>query len=443
MIKPIHLTILGGGPAGLAVGYYARKNELEFKIYESKNRIGGNCITLKHKDFLFDSGAHRFHDKDEEVTKEIKFLLGEELKKINAPSQIYYKGKLIDFPLSPLNLIKNLGLVDFTKASFKLLKARFTYRENEENFKSLALRKYGKVIAESFLLNYSEKLWGLPCDELSPSISGKRLKGLNLNTFLKELILGRTAKTEHLDGSFYYPKRGYGTIVEEIGKFCGYENIVLNSSVSKICHNTKKITEIQINGKEIIEIDKVISTLPLKFLLQILEPRPPKHILKLAKTLRYRNLLLVTLFFKKESITPNASVYFPEPDFIFTRVYEPKNRSIYMSPPGKTSLVVEIPCQQEDDIWNLKIEEVIDLIKFKLIQIGWIKEEEVIDVWAGKLSHAYPILEIGYEDKIQEILDWIKNFNNLKISGRNGKFAYTHLHDMLIFGKEIIEEYIL
>ena len=92
--KPGQITILGGGLAGLAVGYYAKKKGSPFTIYEAGNQIGGNCVTIKHGDFLFDSGAHRFHDKDAEVTKEIKMLLGEDLAKVERPSHIFDNGRL-------------------------------------------------------------------------------------------------------------------------------------------------------------------------------------------------------------------------------------------------------------------------------------------------------------------------------------------------------------
>ena len=103
------ITVLAGGPAGLAVGYYARKRNLSFAIYEANDRVGGNCITLQKGDFRFDSGAHRLHDKDEEVTEEIKALMGDELHRVNAPSQIFFRGQYIDFPLSPLDLLKKIG----------------------------------------------------------------------------------------------------------------------------------------------------------------------------------------------------------------------------------------------------------------------------------------------------------------------------------------------
>ena len=233
----MHITILGGGTAGLAVGYYARKNRLPFTIYEASNRIGGNCITLKHRDFLFDSGAHRFHNKDVQVTEELKALLGDDFREISVPSQIYYNGRFIDFPLSPLNLLRNLGLYAFAKAGFELVGSKLRGCERNGNFENFALYTYGKTVANSFLLNYSEKLWGLPCNRLSSSISGRRMKGLNLKTFLKEAIFGHAAKTKHLDGSFHYPKMGFGTISEKLGEFCGKENVFKDSRITRILHN--------------------------------------------------------------------------------------------------------------------------------------------------------------------------------------------------------------
>jgi len=400
MSKPIHITILGGGPAGLAVGYYSKKNGLPFTIYEASNRIGGNAITVKHGDFLFDSGAHRFHDKDAKVTKEIKNLIGEDLKKLNVPSQIYHNGKYIDFPLSPLDLFKKLGLSTFIKAGLELVSTKVKNKEQDVSFESFTLNTYGKTIAERFLLNYSEKLWGVSCDKLSPKISGKRLKGLNLRTFLMEAIFGKRAKTEHLDGLFYYPKMGYGTIVEKLAEFCGEENICKNSRITRIFHDHTRIEAIEINGNKRIDVDEVVSTLPLPLFLKLMDPPPKKkEVLFLANELCFRNLIIVAVFLNKDSITENGSIYFPDPEFPFTRIYEPKNRSKYMCPPGKTSLCAEINCHPKSELWNMEEEKLTKQISAHFINLGWIKEEDIIDTLVTKLSHAYPILEIGFEKK--------------------------------------------
>jgi protoporphyrinogen oxidase len=434
----IHITILGGGPAGLAAGYYAKKNGIPFTIYEASGRTGGNAITLEHGDFRFDSGAHRFHDKDREVTGEIKNLLGEDLKKISVPSTIFHNERFIDFPLSPLDLLIKLGLVTFTRAGFELIITRIRNRGYNGNFRSFAVNTYGKTVSELFLLNYSEKLWGMPCDKLSPYISGKRMKGLNLRTFLKESVMGKKAKTEHLDGSFYYPENGFGTIAERLADFCGAGNIHGNSRVTGVFHDHERIRAVEINNENTVPVDHVVSTLALPHFIKLMDPPPGKEILSLIETLRFRSMIVVAFFINKDSITDNGSIYFPSIRFPFTRVYEPKNRSRSMSPPGKTSLCVEIPCFTHGTFWNMQEKELLELISSYFIKLNWFGKEDIFDSKVIKLEYAYPVLEKDCEEKVEKVFTFLKNFHNLRVSGRNGRFMYTHVHDMMRFGKEVI-----
>jgi protoporphyrinogen oxidase len=436
------LAILGGGPGGLAAGYYARKNNLPFTVYEAEDRAGGNCITLKRGEFFFDSGAHRFHDKIPDITAEVKELMGENLEKLSVPSQIYFNRKLVDFPLSPLNLLKNLGPIRFVKAGFEVIGNKLKRGGGADHFEDFALRTYGRTIANLFLLNYSEKLWGAPCNRLSPNISGKRMKGLNLKTFLKEAVLGSKAKTEHLDGSFYYPQSpGFGAVTETLEAYCGAGNIKKNSRITRVFHDDSRILAVEVNGKKRINVDRVISTLPIDRFITMLEPRPGPRIIELAGSLRFRNIVLVALFLNRESINRAATVYFPGEEFPFTRIYEPRNRNPLMSPPGKTSAVVEIPCQLGDRYWKMDDEKLINMIREKLEKTGLFQNDQVIDSMVYRMKDAYPILELGVDQKIEQIFAYLKRFENLRISGRNGRFLYTHVHDMLQFGKDIMAEY--
>jgi protoporphyrinogen oxidase len=136
-----------------------------------------------------------------------------------------------------------------------------------------------------------------------------------------------------------------------------------------------------------------------------------------------------------------ATVYFPDAAIPFTRIYEPKNRSIYMSPAGKTSLVTEIPCQHGDRVWCMKDNDLVQLILTCLVQMGLINKTEIIDALVYRLNYAYPVLEIDYEENIHKIITYLKGFNNLKLTGRNARFMYSWIHDMMRSGKEIIQEY--
>lgn len=433
------LTVLGGGPAGLAVGYYARRAGLPCTILEGAARPGGNCVTFDVDGFRFDSGAHRFHDKDPGVTADVRELLGEELRLIEVPSYIWSEGALVDFPLSPLNLMRRLGPVRFAKAGVEVLRARVGRRGVPANFEEFALATYGRTVAGRFLLNYSRKLWGLPCDRLSPDVAGKRLSGLDLKTFLTEAAGGVLARDRHLDGRFLYPRDGYGRIVERLAEECGEGVVHLDSRVTGIGHDGDRITWVEAGGRR-MEAGHVVSTLPLDLFLRLLQPALPADVVESARGMRYRNVVLAAFFLDRPGINDAGTVYFPGDEFPFTRVYEPRNRSAAMSPPGRTSLVAEIPCSAGDAAWTSDDASVLGLVQGHLERVGWIRPDEILGTAVRRMSHAYPVLETGYEARVEQVHRHLARFRNLRFSGRSGKFRYSWLHEMLRFGKDIVDE---
>jgi protoporphyrinogen oxidase len=437
-----HISILGGGMAGLAVGYFAKKRNLPVTIYEAKEHPGGNCATLRRGEFLFDLGAHRFHDKDGQITELLQKLLGADLKKIDAPSAIFHRGQFIHFPLSPFDLLKKLGYDVCLRAACQVVRAKFICGSSAENFADQAIRSYGRIIAGAFLLNYTEKLYGKTCSLLSPSVAGQRLKGLNLRTFLTEAFSRKGQTASHMEGAFYYPKQGIGAIADSLSDFCGLNNIRTGAKATKIIHNRENIQKVEINGRDLIEIEELVSTLPIDYFLKAMKPAPPATVLSALDRLKFRSLVLVAVFLDKASITPYATVYFPENRFPQTRTYEPRNRSSLMSPQGKTCLVSEIPCQRNDDVWNLDDRSIVQTIVAHLMDIRWLSESDIIDTAVVRLDYAYPILTIGHEEYLKVIMDYLSGFKNLRLSGRNATFTYSWIHNMLSSGKEIIRSYL-
>jgi protoporphyrinogen oxidase len=299
---------------------------------------------------------------------------------------------------------------------------------------------YGRTISELFLLNYSEKLWGVPCRQLSAAVSGRRLTGLNPLAIVRELMGGPGATSGHMEGRFLYPRTGYGAIVDALGSACGAANIHLNSPVEKIHHSRSNIDAISVRGQAAIPVQKVVNTLPLPVLLGLLDPAPPAEYRSLAESLRFRNLVLVAIFLDLDRVTNSASVYFPDKEFPFTRVYEPIHRSRLMAPPGKTSLCFEYPCFATDAIWQSDDEGIIDTSVGYLERLGLASRDRVIGGEVIRMSHAYPVLEAGIEDQVARALKYLSDFSNLSVVGRNGRFVYAHVHDMLRFGLEVTSQ---
>ena len=434
-----HLTILGAGIAGLAAGYYAKKAGFPFTILESGNVIGGNCRTIQHNGFSFDTGAHRFHDKDPTQTREIKSLLGDEIRQISAPSRIYHDGVFLDFPLSLPNLVRGLGFPFLFKTAFEVLRSRLAPKSREINFEEFAYRAYGKTIAEFFLLGYTHKLWGVPPHRLSPAVSGGRLKGLNLATFLREQLSNGNNGTKHLDGSFFYPSKGIQSIPDALGNSCGRDHIRTGSRITRIFHDARAIRAVEVNGRDRQETDRVISTLPLTTFLGLLDPPPPPEVACLAKKLKFRDLRICALFLNRPSVSKCASFYFPDPRFPFSRVYEPKNRSALMAPPDKTALVAEFPCGCGDTVWKASDAEILEMTRSALIRIGLIRGADILDGLVIRLGYAYPVIERQIEETIRPIFQYLGRFENLNFSGRGACFEYLHMHDLMGRGQKIID----
>ena len=430
------LTILGGGPGGLAAGFYARKLGRTFCILEGSDRTGGHCVTEERGAFRFDRGAHRFHDKDAEITAEVRTLLGDDLAHVSVGSAIYDRGRFLTFPPSPQQLLSHLGPVRFASAAAGALMAKATMPRVPRHFEGFARRAYGSSIARLFLLNYSEKLWGTPCDTLSPRVSGGRLRGLRLSTMLSRNGNG----PQHLDGAFYYPRGGYGRIVDKLAEACGPDTIRTAARVTRLTHDGHRITHVEVNGRERLAVQRVAATLPLGLSLKLLDPAPPDHIVSLANSLRFRHVVLAAWFLSRPRVTDHATVYFPDAAVPFTRVYEPLHRSAEMAPPGHTSLVAEIPCDSADAVWTADDESVLRLAQPTLEALGWVVPDTVVGTSVVRLSHAYPVLTLDAERAAAEIVRYLGRFENLHLLGRNGLFHYGWLHTVMRMAKTLVHE---
>ena len=433
------IDILGGGPAGLSVAYFARKKGYDICIHEGSSVIGGNCRTIKMGEYRFDTGAHRFHDKIPSITEEVKKLMGDDLKKINISSKIYFDGRMIDFPLSFLSIMKNLKLSEILKIVVENLFNVFKANVEHKNFEELAYAKYGPTLSNLLLINYTEKLWGARANQLQTTISGNRLKNLNILSMIIEMI-NRNRKVKHLEGSFYYPKYGYGSIFDSIAEIDGV-NIDLNSKVKKIYHENKKIKEIELENGKILEVKYIVNTLPINSIIQMLDPLPNKDLIEIADDLKFRNLKICLMELDFPKLSNNASIYFPDDHIPITRIYEPKNRSPQMAPIDKTSLAIEVPYSQGDKISLLTDGEVIDMVKRTLIEEKLFKDSDVLENRLIDIKNAYPILKVNDKGNIGELVSFLQSFSNQKLIGRNVEFDYLHTHKIMERAKHLINTF--
>jgi protoporphyrinogen oxidase len=445
------LHILGGGPAGLATAYYANRCGWDTHIFEAGHEAGGNCRTLSLGSCLYDTGAHRLHLRNPNATEAFHDLLGDRLLHVDAPSAVATQGKLLRFPPSPSDLIRQLGLGTLGHAALELgwnWARRGATRLNPfdppgtlkspnlSNFGSIAQSLYGKTLANLFLLNYTRKLWGRDPFFLSSQVGGGRLQGLNALALFKEKI-GAGKASAHLDGDFLYPKLGIGSLFEALVQRLDPGALHLNSAVTGIRHDGKRILGVTVNGRAEEATPHLVSSLPLPVFLRALQPAPPSEILAAVEGMAFRQLLLAVCVLDMERFTDKASLYFPDPGIPFTRVYEPKNRSPHMAPPHLTCLVLEIPCDATDLMWQKGETDSAELLRH-LNTVKPVDDSQLLHTDFVRIPNAYPVLEIGIEKRMEALLGYCRRFENLSMVGRNARFEYLHIHDLFAQGAEVV-----
>jgi protoporphyrinogen oxidase len=434
-----HVTVLGAGIAGLALGYYARRSGIPATLYERERSPGGLSVTFAHDGFLFDSGAHRFHDKDDEVTRDVRGLLGDDLRPVDRPSMIFEGGRLMRFPFGLGDVLRHFGPAVLARGVLEVAAERCRARASgRESFAGYARRRYGRTMAERFLLGYSRKLWGVPCEELSPRVGGGRLNGLDVRQFLLDTLLGSGAAPRHVDGRFFYPTGGIGMLADALARGCGPGAVRTGVEVRGIHHEGRRIAGVTLAGGARVGVEELVSTLPIETLLARLDPPAPEAVRRMAGRLEHRDLALVALFLRRESVTRAATVYFPDPRVPFTRVTEPRNRSEAMSPPHHTSLVAEIPCRAGDAQWLADDGELVAAVRRQLERIGWVRPGEVVGSRVVRLRHAYPVLSLHHDRSLAAVRGYLDGFENLSLAGRNGRFEYGWMHDAMRAGKDLV-----
>ena len=433
----IELTILGGGPAGLGVAFYAHRAGVPFVLFEKSADLGGMCRTLRHGDHLYDCGAHRFHDQDAEITRDVLELMGDEMLSVDAPSVIWDRGRFVDFPPTPLNAIISCGPVGALRIGFELLRAHLKPRECV-SFEDFAVGQFGETLARRIVLNYSEKLWGLPASQLSPDIATRRLKGMTLRSLFLELMFP-SRKTTHIDGAFLYPRGGYGRIVQNLESKLPQGSLRRANEIVGLQCDGGSITGIQFADGQVMEPrGRIVSTLPLTVLVKFLGDQISADARQAAARLRFRQIRLFFIRLKRPQLSANASIYIPDPEFCISRLYEPRNRSAAMAPLDETSVVVEVPCFLDDPIQRMPNEDLAERVTAELVELKLVNRAEIVEWKHHFLANAYPVYSTDYSSEVRIITDALAQISNLSTLGRAGLFSYGHMHDQLRMAKDCV-----
>ena len=431
------VLVIGAGPAGLTAAYCLGQAGRSVVVIErDATYVGGISRTVEYKGFLFDIGGHRFFSKSREVVDLWKELLPNDFLDRPRLSRIYYRGKFYSYPLRPFEALRNLGLMTSAACVLSFAHARIFPLKNPANFHEWVRNRFGEKLFSIFFRTYTEKVWGMSCDEISADWAAQRIKGLDLRVALTHGLkrwMGSSVSTvKTLIENFQYPRRGPGMMweaasrqVEERGGrvLKGRELRSLSYNAERTRWSAEVVTHD--GGCERYTARDVISSIAVRELVDKIVPAPDSH--ASASALRYRDFLIVALILNKPNLFPDNWIYIHDPAVKVGRIQNFGSWSPEMVQPGMSCLGLEYFCFEGDGLWNSSDAALIGLAKKEIAQIGLIAESDVVDACVVRQSKAYPVYDENYRDHVAAVrCDLEKLYPTLHLVGRNGMHKYNN-----------------
>lgn len=441
-LKNKQVYVLGAGPAGLATAYVLTKQGYSTAVVERDSRVGGLAKSIKYRDFILDLGPHRFFTRIVPVLKLWNEVLGENQVVVNRLTRIYYDGKYFSYPLKAFEAVSALGLIESSKIMASYGKSRLTFRREPRNFAEWITSKFGKRLFEIFFEGYTEKLWGIPCTEISADWAAQRIKGLSLSKAALNALFGNKGKVKTLIDQFQYPRMGSGQLYESIKDYLHQNNqtVMLDTEVVRVHHQDQQVRQItlrnrQTNEAETVDCNELISSIPISLLIQQLDPSPPAEVIEASKSLKFRNTILVYLIVGASELFPDNWLYINDPNVQLGRVTNFANWSQEMLPNDEqTPLCCEYWCNTNEAMWRKSDEELLAQAEKDLKRINLLDDEKITGGFVLRLPRTYPIYAGDYKESLATIQDYLEKFSNLQLVGRYGAFKYNNQDHSLLMG---------
>jgi protoporphyrinogen oxidase len=440
----VEALVIGAGPAGLTAAYELSQLGVRSAILEADIIVGGISRTINHLGYRFDIGGHRFFSKVPLINELWQEMLGEQFLLRPRLSRIHYDGHFFDYPLKTTNALLGLGILEAAIVGASYAKARLAPSLPETTFEQWVSNRFGRRLYSIFFKTYTEKVWGMPCSEISAEWATQRIKNLSLMEVLRNTFRanGRSKDGQvitTLIEQFHYPRFGPGMMWEQFESLLRDRGIetILDRRVDKIWHRQGRVECIGARSGtgEMMKLsaDHFISSMPLRNLIESLDPAPPDEVLRAAAGLRYRDFITVVLMVGREHVFPDNWIYIHTPEITMGRIQNYKNWSPDMVPdPSKTSLGLEYFVSEHDDMWSWSDERLIELGIKECTQLGFIEPGEVQDGTVVRMKKAYPVYDQARTGNVAILQSYLNGFENLQTIGRNGQQRYNNMdHSML------------
>lgn len=377
----------------------------------------------------------------------------------NRLSRIYFNRNFFSYPLKlNLDALKKLGLHKTISFGIGYVQARISPIVPEKSLEDFLVNRFGRPLYLQFFKEYTEKVWGVPCSEISAEWGAQRIKSLSITKALWHALKtalglgGGKAEQTSLIEHFVYPKFGPGQMWEMVAKefVDNGGKLLFGAKVNNIKITDDKLTHISYldsNGSSVeLDCDEVVSTMPIKDLILASSAYWPQPIVELASALAYRDFITVGLLYRKEDLPRPLDdnwIYIQEPGVQVGRVQVFNNWSPYLVADKDTVwLGLEFFCKETDALWKMSDDELKALAQLEMMQIGLVSAEKSIDAVVIRVPKAYPGYFGEAYQQFGQIRSHIDKVKNLFLVGRNGMHRYNNQDHSMLTAKEAADQII-
>ena len=428
--------IIGAGPAGLTAAYQLGKAGRTATVLEAEGVVGGISQTVERDGWRFDIGGHRFFTKVKpvsalwhEILPDEDFLLRPRM------SRIYYQGKFYDYPLKAFNALGNLGIVEAVRCVLSYAWARLNPPKDQTKFEGYVAAKFGWRLYRTFFKTYTEKVWGVPADELEADWAAQRIKNLSLFGAIWNAITPRRNQKDitSLIEEFEYPRHGPGMMWERCHELVEAQgsDVHFHQPVARIRHRDGAAFEVIAStpeGDVAHPCTEVISSMPIPRLVQAMDPPASEDVLIAAKSLQFRDFLTVALVVPEADGFPDNWIYIHAPEVDVGRIQNFGSWSPQMIPdPGKTCLGLEYFVNEGDHLWVKDDADLIAQAEAEMVTLGLLSPGRVEKGYVVRMPKAYPMYDATYKQSVETLRTWLAdNVANVHPVGRNGMHRYNN-----------------
>ncbi|MBX3229823.1 MAG: NAD(P)/FAD-dependent oxidoreductase [Labilithrix sp.] len=445
MTSGLPVAILGAGPAGLTAAYALSKKGIPVTVLEADPEyVGGISRTAKYKGYHFDIGGHRFFSKSKEIEDLWTEILPDDMLDRPRSSRIFYNGQFFAYPLKGAEALVKLGPIEAAHCVLSYAKARAFPTPKPTNLEDWVTNEFGSRLYRIFFKTYTEKVWGMPCNEISADWAAQRIKGLSLSGAIKHALVPQRKPKNQADkkgviktliDTFRYPRKGPGMLWEA----CAEKVKGLGGTVEMGCRaesldysadrGSWKIGFTRKDGTTgELEARAVISSAPLREVANALAPKLSAEATKAANALKYRDFITVVLILEDKNLFDDNWIYIHDPNVKVGRIQNFKSWSPEMIPDPKMACYgLEYFCFENDGLWSMKDEDLVKLATKELAKIGLAKESDVTDGCVVRQVKAYPVYDDDYTKNVETVRSEMEQrFPTLYPVGRNGMHKYNN-----------------